>query len=698
MSISRDNKVAFIFSVDIGGTFTDLVACDLDTGALSFAKSPTTYDDLGRGVFDCIRRAEVNAKDAIFVKHGTTLVINALLQRSGARTALVTTRGFADVLEIARGNRMRPFDLRFRRDEPLIPHELRFEVGERMRADGTVETPLAEDELRGLAVRLAQSGVEAVAVSFLNAYANPVHEQRAVALLRELLPAAFVTSGTEVTREWHEFERTATAASNAYVGPQVSRYVEHFDQSLRKVGFPGSLLFMGSHGGVVSSARTVREPISLVESGPVGGCIGAARYASALGLPNIIAFDMGGTTAKCILIENGEYAVESTYYIGGEETGFPIRGNVIDIIEVGAGGGSIAWVDENGSMSVGPRSAGSTPGPVCYSRGGTEPTVTDANLVLGRLDADFFLGGEMKLDAAAARQAIAQKIAAPLQYGGEEGVTRAASGMLTIAGFTMADAIKRISIARGKDPRDFALVSYGGGGPLHSAELARELHIPLVIIPPEPGNFSATGMLLAEARLDSARTFVADLSAASMQKLAAMVDELQRDSRQAMEADFGRESEASRASVAFRNQAELRYVGQKHSLKVALIQGQSLDDLAGQVHTAYHQRYGHSMPGAPVEFVAVHVAATLGMRRPDTDGLMNSQGSAHQGGARTREVYFLDAGRHVSTPVYNRYALPVGFAAEGPAVIEEYGATTLVGPGDRFSIGELKEIRIDCRN
>ncbi len=688
----------FIFSVDIGGTFTDLVACDLDSGALTFSKSPTTYDDLGRGVFDCIKRAAVNAQDAIFVKHGTTLVINALLQRAGAVTALVTTRGFVDVLEIARGNRMRPFDLRFRRDAPLIPHELRFEVTERMRASGEVETPLDEAELKDLASRLKTLKVEAVAISFLNAYANPTHEERAALVLRELLPGVFITAGTEVTREWHEFERTATAASNAYVGPQVSRYVENFDASLRKVGFSGSLLFMGSHGGVVSAARTMREPISLVESGPVGGCIGAARYGASLGLPNIIAFDMGGTTAKCILIENGEYAVESTYHIGGEETGFPIRGNVIDIVEVGAGGGSIAWVDEQGAMSVGPRSAGSTPGPVCYSRGGTEPTVTDANLVLGRLDADYFLGGEMKLDAAAAKAAITKKIAEPLQYQGTDGLARAASGILTIAGFTMADAIKRISISRGKDPRDFALVSYGGGGPLHSAELARELHIPFVIIPPEPGNFSATGMLLAEARLDSARTFVAELSAQSMQQLVAVIAELQQGSRSAMEADFGSESSANQAGVAFRNQAELRYVGQKHSLKVALPDNMSLAALDKVFHSAYHQRYGHSMPGAPVEFVAVHVAATLEMRRPRTDSLMSQQSRSHEGRPKTRQVYFLDAGRYVPTPVYNRYDLAVGFTAAGPAVIEEYGATTLVGPNDTFSIGEFKEIRIDCRN
>ena len=463
----------YIIAVDIGGTFTDLVACDVDTGVVAFTKSPTTYGNLGAAIFDCIRKARLDAREASFVKHGTTLVINALLQRAGARTALVATKGFRDILEVGRGNRTQPFNLRFRREPPLIPRELRLEAEERMEASGNVRVPLAAGALAGLADTLRHEKVEALAISFLNSYVNPAHEQAAARELRRLLPGVFVTTGSELTREWHEFERTATVAANAYVGPQVSRYIADFDAELRAGGFAGSLLLMGSHGGVISAERGCREPITLVESGPVGGCIGAAAFGSALGIDNLVAFDMGGTTAKCAMIERGRYAVESIYYVGGPDAGFPIRGNVIDILEVGIGGGSIAWLDDLKRLNVGPKSAGSMPGPACYDRGGTEPAVTDAHLALRRLDASRFLGGEMALAPAKADAALSARIAQPLGYAGEDAVTRAAKGVLTIANLTMSSIIKKISIARGFDPRDFVLFCYGGGGPLHGTELAR---------------------------------------------------------------------------------------------------------------------------------------------------------------------------------------------------------------------------------
>ena len=313
----------YVIAVDIGGTFTDLVACDLDTGAAAYTKSPTTYGRLGEAVFDCIRKAALDARDATFVKHGTTLVINALLQRNGSKTALLTTKGFRDVLEIGRGNRTQPFNLRFRREPPLIPRELRFEIEERIDGAGKVRTPLSTMALGEIAASLRAHEVEALAISFLNAYLDPAHEQAAAAELRRLLPEVFVTTGSELTREWHEFERTATSAANAYVGPQVGRYIAEFDQQLRSGGFGGSLLLMGSHGGVISAERGCREPITLVESGPVGGCIGAGAYGSLLGIDNLVAFDMGGTTAKCAMIERGRYAVESIYHIGGPRRRFP---------------------------------------------------------------------------------------------------------------------------------------------------------------------------------------------------------------------------------------------------------------------------------------------------------------------------------------------------------------------------------------
>jgi len=682
--------VSHIFAVDIGGTFTDLVACDLDTGAVTYAKSPTTYGNFGDGIFACIRKAAVEPRDALFVKHGTTLVINSLLQRSGAKTALATTRGFRDVLEIGRGNRTQPFNLRFRRDAALIPRERRFEVTERMGADGTVRTPLSDEDLVRLAEHLRDAKVDALAISFLNAYANSEHEDKAAARLRDLLPGVFISTGSSLSREWHEFERTATAAANAYIGPQTSEYIAEFDTHLRNSGFSGSLLMMGSHGGVLSTERVRREPISLVESGPVGGCIGAAAYAVSLELGNVIAFDMGGTTAKCALVEGGRFAVESTYHVGGFDTGFPIRGNVIDIVEVGAGGGSVASLDEQRRFQVGPRSAGSTPGPACYGRGGTEPTVTDANLVLGRLDPNYFLGGEMPLDTEKAASAIRKHVAEPLGYPGDAGVIRAALGILTIADLTMADAIKKISITRGRDPRDFALFCYGGGGPLHGVQLARELHIPQVIVPPEPGNFSAVGMLLADARLDTARTYLANFDDATVAEALRRFAILEDESRVALEKEFGPRP------VQFGRQAEMRYKGQKHSLKVDIPQDGALAALHGVFNREYQRRYGHSNAKAKLEFVALHSTAMLEIRRPELArlaGKPNGRGTLAQ---RSRPVYFSDEGEHLATRIYDRYGLPAGFAAAGPAIIEEYGSSTLVGPRDRFAIGELGEIRIDC--
>jgi N-methylhydantoinase A len=682
--------VPYIIAVDIGGTFTDLVACDVDTGSVAFTKSPTTYDNLGEAIFDCIRKARLDAREASFVKHGTTLVINALLQRAGAKTALLTTQGFRDVLEVGRGNRTQPFNLRFHRQPPLIPRELRFEAQERMEASGRVRTPLAMDALAGLADALRKEEVEALAISFLNSYVNPVHEQDAAAELRKLLPGVFVTTGSELTREWHEFERTATVAANAYVGPQVSRYIEKFDAELRAGGFDGSLLLMGSHGGVISAERGCREPITLVESGPVGGCIGAASFGSALGIDNLVAFDMGGTTTKCAMIERGRYAVESIYYIGGPDAGFPIRGNVIDILEVGIGGGSIAWLDDLQRLNVGPKSAGSMPGPACYDRGGAEPAVTDAHLALGRLDPERFLGGEMNLVPAKARDVLADRIAKPLGYAGEDAVTRAAKGVLTIANLTMSSIIKKISIARGYDPRDFALFCYGGGGPLHGTELARALKIPRVMVPPEPGNFSAMGMLLADPRLDTARTFVARLDAEIMRGALAIYQELEAEGGAALRREFGD------GEITFEREAEIRYRGQQHSLKIALPTDASAEALRAVFDREYQRRYGHANTAAEAQLVVLHSLATLHMMRPELGRLSDRDRRAGPVASRKRPIYFLEEDRFLDATILDRYALPVGFAGRGPALIEEYGSSTLIGPRDTFTIGKLKEIDIDC--
>ena len=681
--------MSYVIAIDIGGTFTDLVACDTETGAMAYTKSPTTYDGLGRAVFECIAKAKVDIRRSAYVKHGTTLVINALLQRAGGRTALVTTKGFRDVLEIGRGNRTIPFDLRFRRDPPLIPRELRLEVDERIEANGEVSVPLATAALSALAEVLASARVEAVAVSFLNAYVNPEHEIRAVEQLQADLPGVFVTCGSDLSREWHEYERTATAAANGYVGPQVSRYIAEFDRDLRAGGFVGSLLLMGSHGGVISAERGCRQPITLVESGPVGGCLGAAAFGQELGLDNLIAFDMGGTTAKCALIERGRFATQSIYYVGGPDTGFPIRGNVIDILEVGVGGGLVAWIDERKRLAVGPRSAGSTPGPACYARGGTEPTVTDANLVLGRLDPGHFLGGEMQLDSEAAHKAIAGRMAGPLGLTGTDAVRDAARGILTIADLTMTGIIKRVSISRGYDPRDFTLFCYGGGGPLHGSDLARELGVSRVIVPPEPGNFSAMGMLLASPRLDSVRTYVAVLDQPALNGAAAIFAPLETAAEAQLRDEFGA------GAIGLVREVEMRYRGQHHSITLTLPNEGGPTQIRELFDREYLRRYGHNNAAAAVELVALRSLATLDLMRPPLRS--PAQPAAAQATVRARPVYFLDAERFIETRIYHRYSLAPGFFAQGPAVIEEYGSTTLVGPKDTFRIGFLGEIVIDCK-
>jgi N-methylhydantoinase A len=522
----------------------------------------------------------------------------------------------------------------------------------------------------------------------MNSYINPAHEEAAAETLKELLPDAYVTISTELTREWYEYERCSTVAANAYVGPQVSTYIRRLDNDLKRRGFGGSLFMMGSNGGLLSADRTCRQAIGLVESGPIGGCIGASAYAEKLGFKNVVAFDMGGTTAKCALVENGRFSVNSVYYANGYVKGFPIKAAVIDVVEVGSGGGSIGWLDSQKRLHVGPESAGSTPGPVCYGRGGTDPTVTDANLVLGRLNAGNFLGGEMMLDAAAARRAIEQRVATPLGYGGESGMTQMADGIISIATVIMAGAIRKISVEHGLDPRDFILFSYGGGGPLHASALARELSIPTVVIPPEPGNFSAIGMLLADARIDTSKTFVGILSAMTVPAMADMFAAMEAESAVALAAEFGT------TDVFFEHHAEMRYRGQRHNIKVPVSGLKDAQQIRIAFERDYKRRYGHADAKAPAEFQALHLSAFARLKQPEIARLPRA--AAKPQAAASRRVYIGNGGGWVDAEIYHRDALEPGFSAAGPAVIEEYGSTTLVWPGDRFEIGEFHEIRIQC--
>jgi N-methylhydantoinase A len=680
--------MSYVVAVDIGGTFTDLVAYDRETHAVRYTKSPTDYGNFADGIAACFGKIELSPREVELVNHGTTLVINAIIQRNGARCALITTAGFRDVLEIARGNRPDPFDLYYRRDEPLIPRERRFDVRERVDAHGAVVESLDLNALERIADELRADAVDGVAICFLHAYANPVHERLAAETVRRLLPNAFVTTSTELSQEWYEYERTSTVAANAFVGPDVNRYVRRLEGDLRRDGFPGSLYLMGSNGGVLSVDRACRQPIALIESGPIGGCIGAAAYAESMGLPNVIAFDMGGTTAKCALVEEGRYSVESVYYAAGYVKGFPIKSPVIDIVEVGSGGGSVAWLDAHGRLKVGPRSAGSTPGPACYGRGGSEPTVTDANLLLGRINAEKFLGGELRLDIDAAERAVRERLAEPLGFDGADGTLRMADGILAIATVIMAGAIRRISVEHGRDPREFVLFVYGGGGPLHGCALAHELSIPTVVVPPEPGTFSAAGMLLADARLDESTTFVGSLDDARIAEMEHAFRTMESATHEALRAEFGDRP------IRTERFAEMRYRGQRHNIRVPLVGDAGTASIRAAFERDYRRRYGHADETTPAEFQALHLSAFARLDRPDIARLPRHATTSPR---TARPVYFASSTCMLRTDVYDRYALPIGFRGAGPAVLEEYGSTTVVMPGDTFEIGSFGEIRIDCR-
>lgn len=673
--------------IDIGGTFTDLVAWDPEKRIFFHAKSLTSYGDFFVSARHCLEETGISLDRVDVVRHGTTQVINAFVQRSGARVALVTTRGFRDVLEIGRANRPIAFQLRYDRNPPLVDRPLRFEITERIDAQGIIVRPVELGELNALVDRIRLSGAQSVAVSFLNSYRNPSHELQVTAQLRSLLPDLFVTCGVELTREWFEYERSSTAAANAYVGPLMADYLDAFDRGLRTGGFTGRFDLMASNGGVLTPEAGRAQPLALVESGPIGGCIAASAFAAALDLGDVIAFDMGGTTAKCALVQSGQFEVQSTYYIGGYEHGFPVRMPILDIVEVGAGGGSIAAVDDLGRMTVGPRSAGSEPGPAAFGKGGLESTVTDANLWLGRIGGGAFLGGRFTLDEGAACAALVRNVIEPLGMAKSD-CDAAASGVLRIANTVMAGAIKEITGDRGHDARKFVLLAFGGGGPLHAAELARELNIPLAVIPPEPGNFSALGMLMAQPRIDNAQSFFHELNASAMPLVSALLEAIEVETRSKLQQEHPGET------VSTSRFMEMRYRGQKQSTRVAADGALDAGSLRIAFETEYKRRYSHADSVHPVEIVGVRLVARLVSTKEGLLGVASPRPDAVPV-VTEREVYLEGKGR-MTTSVYRRDSLPFGFARSGPAVIEEFGATTMIGPDDRFEIGRLGEIRIHC--
>ena len=669
-----------LVAIDIGGTFTDLIGFNDAAGSFVQAKSLSTPSNLVQGVIDCIHKSGLEASGIDELIHGSTTAINTLIERTGAKTGLIVTRGTRDVYIIGRGNRPEAYNLFFHRHRPLVPRNLTREVTERLLSSGAVHVPLDRDSVAEACRGLAGEGVEAVAVCFLHSYANPEHERIAGEMLRAAMPAVYLSLSHGILREYREFERVSTTVVNAYIGPKVGGYVNSLKSSLGEIGFRGALSIMRSNGGVMPPEVATQRPAAMMESGPVGGIIASAQVGRALGSPNVISFDMGGTTAKASLVRAGEPTMAPGYYVGGYASGHPVMLPMIDVVEVGAGGGSIAWIDEVGALKVGPQSAGADPGPICYRGGGNEPTITDANVVLGRIDPDNFLGGEMQLDAQAASRGIAEKIARPLNMD----TVQAAQAIVEIAIAKMSLAVREVSVAKGYDPRDFALVASGGAGPLHVNAIARELHIPKVIVPLFPSHFSALGMLLADERHDFIRTHYCDLATLDFTTLLEIQHEMAAQANAALRHITSAEQQIH---------LDLRYVGQEFTLQVPVSLEQLKRADRKAIRTAfdslYEQRYAYHSSDEDVEMVNIRLAIVG--KRPKLVFPRFSKGESAKASHR-REVYFGDPKKPVPCPVYARVGLAAASRIAGPALIGEHGTTTVLFEDDVCIVAESGEL------
>ncbi|MBN9081243.1 MAG: 5-oxoprolinase [Rhizobiales bacterium 62-17] len=682
-------------AADIGGTFTDVAAFDERTSRLLLGKTLSTPRHLVEGISEGAGKSGARFADASIFLHGSTVAINTMLERNGAKAALITTAGFRDVYEIGRINRPDAYNLYFRKHDPLVPRSRRFEVNERLTAEGDVHQPLDEASVHAVCDRLIEIGVDAVGIMLLHSYRNPTHEIRVREIVRERLPQAFVSASHELSQEYREFERCSTVLANAYVGPRVRDYIQEIDGHLKQADFDGSFLLVQSTGGLYESAQAQQQCIRMLESGPAAGVVGTQALCHAMGLGEAIAFDMGGTTAKAGVIYDGHALTTSLALVGGYERALPVQMAMIDIFEVGTGGGSIAWLDEGGALHVGPRSAGAEPGPACYGRGGEQPTVTDANLILGRLGADRFLGGEMKLDVAAARQAIQDKIAGPLGLT----VIEAAAGILRIAATTMSLAVKTVTTERGLDAASFPLVAYGGAGPLHAVAIAREIGMERVIVPRAPGHFCAFGMLHSDLRYDYVRTWPARLAQLSFADLERIYGELITEGEEALA-----RSGASNAKMKVVRAVDMRYVGQEHAVTIELPEKvlRKQDRAAiKQLFDAEHLlRYGTNAPTEAAELVSLRATISGVMRKPKMEKIARGTAKPPAAALRgTRSVTFGPSasghGAAKKTTVYARDALKAGNRIAGPALIEEHASTTVVFPSDKLEVDQFGNLVVE---
>lgn len=676
--------------VDIGGTFTDFAVLDPDTGQFEIGKVLSTPDDPARavieGLVDRISRSGHRPEDLAEVVHATTIATNTVIERKGPPTALITTKGFRDVILIGRQKRYELYDNLAGRPAPLVARDWVYEAHERMLWTGEVHAPLDEDRIREIARDLKARGAAAVAICFLHSYANPEHERRAAEILRNEAPDLMISVSCEVSPLYREFERTSTTVMNAYVMPGVANYVAKLDTQLRALGSPAPIYIMQSNGGVATVDNVKQFPIRIIESGPAAGVLTAARFAPAAGTDNLISFDMGGTTAKLCLVENGKPLLTSEFEVDmahlKKGSGLPVSIPAVDLIEIGSGGGSIARVDL-GTIAVGPESAGSSPGPACYGRGGDRATVTDADLVLGYLNPDYFLGGEMSLDADAARAAIERDVARPLGLEAME----AAWGIHEIVTAQMAQAARAVTINRGKDPRLFALVPFGGAGPVHGARLALMLGCPKVVFPRAAGVESAVGLLMAETSLDLARTQVVDLEDRSIDAINALYDDLIA-AAQAQLSGSGVAEDKQRLTAS----CDMRFAGQGYEIAVDLppppYAKTDVAALRAAFHDAYAQTYGNRTfdPGWKITAVHWRLRATAVGKTLTMDDLPAQTGGVERALRGARQVWFPETGGFTECAVYDRYRFGPGDAFFGPAIVEERESTIVLPPSSETAV------------
>ncbi|MGK6313422.1 hydantoinase/oxoprolinase family protein [Neorhizobium sp. DT-125] len=677
-----------IVGIDIGGTFTDLVG--YVDGRIVTSKTSTVPADPTQGIARSLELANCDPDALNEILHGSTIAINTVLERKGARTALITTHGFRDVYAIGRSNRIQAFNLFFKRPQPLVPRSLTFEIPERILASGEVLEALDEKAVAGIISEIEAAGVESVAVCLLHSWANPSHERRVGEILRRALPSVFVTLSHEILREYREYERSSTTALNAFVGPRVEGYLKRLETYLRSGAFGGKIHIMRSNGGVMSIGQAQEQPVSMMESGPVAGMIGAGRLARILGLKRCIGFDMGGTTAKSSLITDGAPAIETGYVIGEEADGQPMQLPVVNIVEVGAGGGSIAWVDNAGGLHVGPQSVGADPGPACYGKGADLPVVTDADLILGRINPQRFLNGGMPLDKAASERAMMNKVGTQLGLNAVE----AALGVAKIADTSMSLSVRAVSIHKGIDPRDTAMIAFGGAGPLHAIAIAREIYIPQVIIPKLPGTFSALGMLMASWRQDFVQTFIGRVGELTEEAVNKVYQELVASAREQMKRDGISETEAD-----YRFFADLRYAGQEHAISIPIEATTQLfgdtNEVRKRFDAEHDRRYSQSAPTEALEIVSLRLVLTAA--RTDNvaeEWLSRPWEPEAEAEVGSREVVFNDASKPLKTAIYWRPALPAGFKLTGPAVIEEPNSTILIHPSDEVVVHEAGHLLV----